>query len=301
MKPLGEGLGTFGAAMLKSQSPMSNLPPLSISPSGGADRPPGGGADRPPGGAAPGTGPARQPGTGTGPGAVDPTTAAALQGAGAALSGAGEATGQMGGDLYAMATQYQAQVERFLKMVLEQKKAEREANEQISRYAHQLASAKTENDIEKTTIESLHQAVGAMKRIAMMLRTNAMFWRQMRDHCANLKKSDLGEKITLYMKESLEFRRMMYLESDFMTAAVTYLAGWRAIEVIAGEYGVACGTVRAQIQEDLAKNPSTEASIKLAPALAANLLAHSNQDGTELAGEMKLLEAQLALSKAQAA
>ena len=41
-----------------------------------------------------------------------------------------------------------------------------------------------------------------------------------------------------------------------MTAAVTYLAGWRAIEVIAGEYGVACGTVRAQIQEDLAKNPS---------------------------------------------
>jgi hypothetical protein len=49
MKPLGDGLGAFGAAMLKSQSPMSNLPPISISPSGGADRPPGGGADRPPG------------------------------------------------------------------------------------------------------------------------------------------------------------------------------------------------------------------------------------------------------------
>jgi len=50
MKPLGEGLGTFGAAMLKSQSPMSNLPPISISPSGGSVRPPGGGADRPPSG-----------------------------------------------------------------------------------------------------------------------------------------------------------------------------------------------------------------------------------------------------------
>ena len=53
MKPLGEGLGTFGAAMLKSQSPMSNLPPISISPSaalGVPYRPPGGGADRPPSG-----------------------------------------------------------------------------------------------------------------------------------------------------------------------------------------------------------------------------------------------------------
>jgi hypothetical protein len=200
----------------------------------------------------------------------------------------------MGDDLYAIASQYQTRVEHLFKMLLEQKKLERDSNEQISRYAHQLASTKTKNEITATTIQSLHQAVGAMKRIAIMLRTNAKFWGQMRDHCAKLKSSDMGEKIALFKNESLEFRRTMYLEADFMTAAVTYLAGWRAIEVIAGEYGVTCGTVRAKISEDLAKNPSTEVSLKLAPMLGAQLLALTSKDGTELDAEMRALEAQLA-------
>jgi hypothetical protein len=88
---------------------------------------------------------------------------------------------------------------------------------------------------------------------------SAMFWRQMAAHCKELASSDLKEKVTMFMTEPPEQRLVFFLDEDFKLQVVTYLAGWKAVAVIATDYGVTCGRVRAQIQEDFVKNPNTEA------------------------------------------
>ena len=63
------------------------------------------------------------------------------------------------------------------------------------------------------------------------------------------------------------------------------MAGWKAIEVIAQAYGIECGKVRAQINEDFNKNPSTEESRRLAPILGAKLLEAANMDVDSMKAE----------------
>ena len=105
---------------------------------------------------------------------------------------------------------------------------------------------------------SLFQAIGALKQISVVLRVSAMFWRQMAEHCKELASSDLKEKVTMFITEPPEQRLVFFLEEDFKVQVVTYLAGWKAVELIAIDYGATCGRVRAQIQEDFKKNPNTE-------------------------------------------
>jgi hypothetical protein len=260
-----------------------NLPPgWSGPPPPGADRwhgtaPPEGGTP-PSGGASSGS-----TSSGTGSGNVDPAVTAGVAGAGAGLAAAGTATSQMSGDIYSLAENYRKQKESYLKNLLELKKVERENAAKIAEYAVRLKNSQGQATIYSATVESLLQAIGALKGISTTLRLNALFWRQMSDHCQELAESDLDEKIEIY--KTFDDRTTYYQDPDFKEQLVRYMAGWKAIEVIAASYGVECGRVRAQINEDFNKNPSTEESRRLAPILGAKLLEAANRDVDSMKAE----------------
>jgi hypothetical protein len=127
-----------------------------------------------------------------------------------------------------------------------------------------------------------------------VLRVNAMFWRQMGEHCKELANSDLKEKVTMFKTAPPEQRLGFFLDEDFKVQVVTYLAGWKAVELIANDYGVTCGRVRAQIQEDFQKNPNTEESRRLAPILGARLLVEAKADLGQRATQINAIEAEIA-------
>jgi hypothetical protein len=225
----------------------------------------------PPGGASPDA-----TSRGTAPGGVDPAAVAGVAGAGAGFAAAGESASQMSGDIYALAEGYRKQKEQYLKNLLELKKVDRETAAKIAEYAVRLKNSAGQVGVYSATVESLLQAIGALKGISTTLRLNALFWRQMGDHCKELAQSDLKEKIEVF--KTFDDRLSWYREPDFKEQLVYYMAGWKAIEIIAQAYGVECGKVRAQINEDFNKNPSTEQSQKIAPILGAKLLAAANTD-----------------------
>jgi hypothetical protein len=223
-----------------------------------------------------GTPPSGSTSSGTGSGDVDPAVTAGVAGAGAGLAAAGTATSQMSGDIYSLAENYRKQKENYLTKLLELKKIERENAAKIAEYAVRLKNSQGQATIYTATVESLLQAIGALKGISTTLRLNALFWRQMSDHCQELAESDLDDKIEIY--KTFDDRTTYYQDPDFKEQLVRYMAGWKAIEVIAASYGVECGKVRAQINEDFNKNPSTEESRRLAPILGAKLLEAANMD-----------------------
>ena len=119
-------------------------------------------------------------------GNVDPAVTAGVAGAGAGLAAAGTATSQMSGDIYSLAENYRKQKESYLKNLLELKKVERENAAKIAEYAVRLKNSQGQATIYSATVESLLQAIGALKGISTTLRLNALFWRQMGDHCQEL-------------------------------------------------------------------------------------------------------------------
>jgi hypothetical protein len=292
MKPLGDGLGAFAGAMTRMNSPTGMMPPnfpVQTAPAGGS-APASGSSSLAGAGTSPpttGTSPPGAETSGTGSGNVDPAVTAGVAGAGAGLAAAGTATSQMSGDIYSLAENYRKQKESYLKNLLELKKVERENAAKIAEYAVRLKNSQGQATIYSATVESLLQAIGALKGISTTLRLNALFWRQMSDHCQELAESDLDEKIEIY--KTFDDRTIYYQDPDFKEQLVRYMAGWKAIEVIAASYGVECGRVRAQINEDFNKNPSTEESRRLAPILGAKLLEAANMD----VDSMKAEEAQV--------
>ncbi len=206
-----------------------------------------------------------------------------MAGAGAGLAAAGTATSQMSGDIYTLAESYRKQKESYLKNLLELKKVERETAAKIAEFAVRLKNSQGQATIYFATVESLLQAIGALKGISTTLRINALFWRQMGDHCKELAQSDLKEKIEVY--KTFSDRLSFYREPDFKEQLIYYMAGWKAIEIIAQAYGIECGKVRAQINEDFNKNPSTEESRKIAPILGAKLLEATNSDMESMKAE----------------
>jgi hypothetical protein len=282
MKPLGEGLGAFAGAMTRMNSPAGGMIPpnlnLPTAPAGGSV-PAAGSSSSVGAGTSPsttGTAPPRAETSGIGSGKIDPAVTAGVAGAGAGLAAAGTATSQMSGDIYSLAENYRKQKESYLKNLLELKKVERENAAKIAEYAVRLKNSQGQATIYSATVESLLQAIGALKGISTTLRLNALFWRQMSDHCQELAESDLDDKIEIY--KTFDDRTIYYQDPDFKEELVRYMAGWKAIEVIAASYGVECGKVRAQINEDFNKNPSTEESRRLAPVLGAKLLEAANMD-----------------------
>jgi hypothetical protein len=275
------GAGTSPPTTGTSPPQAETLPPdmesdnivRSVPPEYGPEDPPEEWTDGPP---EVGTPPSGSTSSGAGSGNVDPAVTAGVAGAGAGLAAAGTATSQMSGDIYSLAENYRKQKESYLKNLLELKKVERENAAKIAEYAVRLKNSQGQATIYSATVESLLQAIGALKGISTTLRLNALFWRQMSDHCQELAESDIDDKIEIY--KTFDDRTTYYQDPDFKEQLVRYMAGWKAIEVIAQAYGIECGKVRAQINEDFNKNPSTEESRRLAPVLGAKLLEAANMD-----------------------
>jgi hypothetical protein len=276
-------------------------PPLPLHPPltrlSGVEPPPGLGAPPPmqaPGDTPPPATPWDEADEGPPPPGVDPAAVAGAAAAGATLSSAGASAGQMGGDLFSLAESYNREKGKYLDKLLELQKEERDTAKKIAEYAVRLKNAGESKQITEATITSLFQAIGALKQISVVLRVGAMFWRQMGAHCKELANSDLKEKVTMFMTAPPDQRLVFFLDEDFKVQVVTYLGGWKAVEVIAIDYGVTCGKVRAQIQEDFVKNPNTEQSRRLAPILGAKLLDQANADLGENATQTRAIEAELA-------
>ena len=272
-------------------SPQPGAAPPPVSPQPGAVPPPVSGPAPPPSG--------RPSGAAATPG-VDPAAVAGAAAAGATLSNAGASTGQMGSDFFSAAEAYRKEKAIYLQNLLKLEKEQRDTASLIAEYAVRLKTAGELKQITEATMASLFQAIGALKQISVVLRVSAMFWRQMAEHCKELASSDLKEKVTMFMTEPPEQRLVFFLEEDFKVQVVTYLAGWKAVELIAIDYGATCGRVRAQIQEDFKKNPNTEESRRLAPILGARLLEGANAELGERATQIQAIETELASTQAAA-
>ena len=84
------------------------------------------------------------------------------------------------------AESYRQQKMEFLKEKLKIQEEERKNLVNMAEYATRMTQAADAKGIEENIIQSLSQAIGALRRISVILRNNAQFWTQMATACEKL-------------------------------------------------------------------------------------------------------------------
>jgi hypothetical protein len=201
-----------------------------------------------------------------------------VTGAGKTLEGVGDSTGQLGSDYYAIAESYNQERMRLLQLMEDIQKEERDALASIAEFAVRLAGIGDQVRTVQMARDALHESVGALKEISVALRVASTFWKQMANYCKEVATSTLKDKVTLYKDLPINERIELYVDPDFKLQVVEYLAGWKALSIVAREYSAECAKLTGEIQADFMKNPTIEESIRETPKLAAALLYRTQQD-----------------------
>jgi len=222
---------------------------------------------------------------------------AAMTGVGKALSSAGDAATAMGKSYSDIAASYNKEKQDYLKLLLEDQKQERQALAEIAEYAKRMATIGNQVQVAALVIDALHQAVGALKQIVVILSNASDLWKQMARHCKELSSTSGTFKDRIELWKTKPNRVELYLSTSFVEDAVTFYADWKALEIISKEYGVAANNVKLKVQANIKSNITTADMLKLAIKEGKELLnttregiASIDEENKEIKNELAALE-----------
>jgi uncharacterized protein YdaT len=196
---------------------------------------------------------------------------APLAGVAAGLSSAG-ASAQDAATAYAdIAANYGKEKNKYLDMLMDLQKQEREALGAIAKFAVQMQTEKGNEQLEQASVESLHIAVGVLRYLVVILQDVTQFWTQMAAACRRLASEELRTDITIYMKRTPAERIKEYSAPDFMLRMLTVAAQWHALKLVATEYRTAVSQVFTKLGETYKQNLPIQEARAEAKRLAAQL------------------------------
>jgi hypothetical protein len=184
-----------------------------------------------------------------------------------------------------MASSYQDIAERYanekakwLDLLVQLQKEQREALGAIAQYAEQMKIADFDTEAAKSAVDSLQQAVAALKQIVTILETAKVFWEMMAAACKRLASPTIRQDIELFKDDPPEERLKEYARDEFKLSLLRLAWRWCALKVIADDYRVAVTRAREEVASTINKAPSIEEAKTLAPALGAKLALDINKE-----------------------
>jgi hypothetical protein len=193
-----------------------------------------------------------------------------------------------------IAARYAEEKRKWLDLLMKMQDEQRQALGDIAQYAEQMKTADLNTAAAKSAVDSLQQAVGALKQIVTILETAKVFWEMMAQTCKRLASPAIRQDIEMFKDDPPEDRLQEYIRDDFKLPLLQLAWRWCALKAIADDYGVAVARVREKVVETANKAPSIEEAKRLAPALAQKLQLDINKD-------MQAIEAATAQLRAEQA
>jgi len=193
---------------------------------------------------------------------------AAFAAAGARATEGNVAMASSYGDI---AARHAEEKRKWLDLLMELQREQRNALGDIAQYAEEMKRADLDTEAARSAVESLQQAVAALKQIVTILETAQLFWESMAQSCRKLAEPRIRQDIEMFKGDPPEERLAEYARDDFKKALLELAWRWCALKVIANEYRTAITNLRAKVVETVRKAPTIEEAKKLAPALGAKL------------------------------
>lgn len=196
----------------------------------------------------------------------------------------------VGAGLLDLAKSYEEEKRKYLDLMLKYEQQEAEALANMAEYAVRMSAVTDFIAVQKTSSESLLQAIKAFNTVAQILRDAAKFWTQMKDACDDLATPKIKGRLEMFSKLPAEVRAEEWRKETFKTMAVTYMAKWQALHIVCVEYSEAASGTRKEIQANIILSPSPEESFKLVPGLARQLSTDAQRASNAAVDRTKAIE-----------
>ena len=182
-----------------------------------------------------------------------------------------------------------------IKRLRQDQKAEaqrrREALQQISQYATDIAKCGKEQKVQGEAIQALHGAVGALNRLVIIMQNTATFWKMMQVHCQTLADGRLLallEKAQQY--DDPNKRQKVYENSSTKKRAIELYAGWVAVESVCTEYIKEIQGSRQELHRYMSENPTVEESKRRIPIMVQEFKLQIQQADDEIKQKLEKME-----------
>ena len=129
------------------------------------------------------------------------------------------------------------------------RKNQQEALANMSAFTAKLRQCSNDQEMAECAVEALHEAAGALKKLSVVMKQAALFWKQMQEHCRSINGSEIKSQVERLLQKDKNERLKVWTSSSFKRKAIYFYSGWVALESV-------CTTYMEQIektQKDLYK------------------------------------------------
>ncbi len=152
----------------------------------------------------------------------------------------------------------------------------------IRQFSESIKNAKSDEDILRITVESLNQAIMALSKVVVTLKTATHFWKGLAQYCEGLANPKFINKLEMYQKMDLKVKLRQYYNPVFLLPAIDYACRWKALQEICALYSEKANEARVKVLSNIEissiKNASIDGARRLAPSLAKTLLGYINDE-----------------------
>ena len=134
-------------------------------------------------------------------------------------------------------------------------------------------------------IDALHEAVGALKSLTVVMMRAADFWGKMQVHCASISDMKMDERLEKALKVGEAKRKAVWASPAFKRGAIYYFAQWVALQGVCVTYSKKIKTIQEQLYSSIQENPTREQSRASIRAIASDLLKEIEEANKTIAEE----------------
>ena len=188
------------------------------------------------------------------------------------------------------AKEYREEKLKHLDDMRNQREQRRQALHDIAEFAKRIIDCREDIALADAAIDALHNAMGGLKVLSVLMLKVAHFWKQMQMHCERLARDKMQNLVMTAMKKPEKERLRVWTARGFKTQAITYYAQWVALDDVCASYLAKIKETQKTLYTYLAENPTlneARANVRqLAIAFRADLeKAHREIDEKNTADE----------------
>ena len=141
----------------------------------------------------------------------------------------------------------------------ERESMRKEAYQQLTDFAVSIERCNGEKEMAEAAVKALHKAMDGLQMLATLMMQAALFWKQMQEHCKALGEDKMKQTVENAMQSYDDAkRRKLWTSTGFKRNAVSFYAGWVALDSVCGEYMLAIQETQRDLYKYITENPSYE-------------------------------------------
>ena len=162
---------------------------------------------------------------------------------------------------------------------LETEKAIREKQQKalanMSAFTTKLRQCAHANDQElaECAVGALHEAIQALKHLSHVMMNEALFWKQIQDHCRALAESEMQSQVEKAMQTYSEEKRLkIWTSFTFKCKAIRFYSSWVALNGVCEVYMEQIKETQRDLYKYITENPTYEESKRALPELVERFM-----------------------------